>query len=147
MKKLVPAVFHLPNYQITHLPNPLNSGDFGNPGNFGNHCGPPPSPPGAPRFHPESNAAAPEALGDAVRIGSTPLKSVIAVTSEPPVPAVDTIITASSFCNSAGVTAGNLPIICWKSIAPPPGRPPPGPPAAPGPGPPAAGDDPFPALP
>src|SRR5689334_3328896 len=64
----------------------------------------PPSPGGPERFQPFSNAAAPPAFGD-VRIGSTPLNSVMAVTSEPPAPVVETIMTASSFCKSERLIA------------------------------------------
>src|SRR5260370_24266954 len=70
------------------------------------YWGPPSPPPGEDRFHPESRAAALIPLGAAVRIGSTPLSNVIAVTSDPVVPGVETIMTASSFCKSASVTAG-----------------------------------------
>src|SRR5260370_39841062 len=101
------------------------------------YWGPPSPPPGEDRFHPESRAAALIPLGAAVRIGSTPLNSVIAVTSDPVVPGVETIMTASSFCKSASVTAGKRLIICWKSGGPPPpALAPPGPAVA---GAPAAG--------
>jgi len=68
--------------------------------------------------------------GAAVRIGSTPLNSVIAVTPPAAVPSVLTIITASPFCKSARVAAGSRLSIWLKSPPPPPpGR---APPPAPG---------------
>src|ERR1019366_1008651 len=58
-------------------------------------------------------------LGEAVRIGSTPLNRMIAVEGELALPSVATIIRASPFCKSASVTAGMRLSICWKSGGPP----------------------------
>ena len=51
-------------------------------------------------------------LGEASRIGSTPLSSVIAVTAPDAFPAVETIITASPFWRSARVARGTRLSIC-----------------------------------
>ena len=82
------------------------------------------SPP--PRFHGDRSIAARLLLGEAERIGSTPLNNVIAVGWVSAVPCVVTIITASPFCKSASCTAGIRFNICWKSGGPP-GREPPAP--------------------
>src|SRR2546430_14895652 len=47
------------------------------------------------RLHDDKRFAAPLALEGDVRIGSTPVRSVMAVTSDPATGSVDTIITAS----------------------------------------------------
>src|SRR5579872_3602543 len=78
---------------------------------------PPPAPP--PRFQGDRSIAARLLLGDADRIGSTPLNSVIAVGWVLAVPCVVTIITASPLCKSASETAGIRLSICWKSGGPP----------------------------
>src|SRR5258708_2668109 len=76
------------------------------------YWGPPSPPPGEDRFHPESRAAALIPLGAAVRIGSTPLSNVIAVTSDPVLPAVEAIMTAPSLYKSPSVTAAQPLIMC-----------------------------------
>src|SRR5580692_3674862 len=73
---------------------------------------PPASPPEPLRFHGDNNMAACPPFGDAVRIGSTPVSSVIAVGALLADPSVATIITALPFCKSAMVTAGSRPSIC-----------------------------------
>src|SRR5271165_4930881 len=95
------------------------------------YCGAAASPPADdPRFHGDSIVAARPLLGDAVKIGSTPLNKVIAVGEDVAEPSVATIITAAPLCRSARVTAGSRLNICWKSggpperIAPPPQFPP-----------------------
>ena len=65
-----------------------------------------------PRFHGESNIAARLLLGEADKMGSTPLSKVMAVGCVVAVPWVVTIITASPFCKSAMVTAGMRFNIC-----------------------------------
>src|ERR1700690_3679270 len=75
------------------------------------------SPP--PRFQGDKSIAARLLLGEADRMGSTPLSNVIAVGCVLAVPCVATIITASPFCKSASATAGIRFSICWKSGGPP----------------------------
>src|SRR5208282_1791885 len=83
-----------------------------------------PAPP-PPRFQGERSIAARLLLGEAERMGSTPLSNVIAVGCVATVPWVATIITASPFCKSASAAAGSRFSICWKSGGPPGREPPP----------------------
>jgi len=96
-----------------------------------NYCVPssPPPPPEGPRLQAPMKIAW-LALGEAVRMASTPLSSVIAVTPPESVPCEATIITASPFFKSASVAAGSRLRNRLKSGAPP-GRAPPGPPGGP----------------
>src|SRR5580698_5325557 len=73
---------------------------------------PPASPPAPLRFHGDNNIAACPPFGDAVRICSTPVNSVIAVGELVAEPSVATIMTALPFCKSAMVTAGSRLSIC-----------------------------------
>src|SRR5213078_4263205 len=83
------------------------------------------SPLAPPRVQGESMAAL--RFGAAVRMGSTPASTVIAVTVLESAPSVETIMTASPFCKSAIVLLGIRPRKRCKSGEPFPLCTPPGP--------------------
>ena len=63
-------------------------------------------------FQADKIAAVALLVGEAVRMGSTPVSMVIAFTSDDAAPSAETSITASPFCRSASATVGSRPRNC-----------------------------------